>query len=221
MKPGAACVTASNAAACAEAFAAVARGLELSEACYIGSPAAPCQYYLATTAGDQVRRFLPGSGYLDFLRFPWSLYHRPIVRELQAALRAAAGADVLNIGSGPFWELSELDCGGNAQGFSRRGLHPTKLDRESLARLLDDAGTPAHTIRRIAFGWVLVALAQRSIQDAASANQRAHPDFSVQDSSGEPVAGAWPVVPSALPVSVQCAARWVEDETQLRDEPSD
>ena len=41
------------------------------------------------------------------LRFPWSLYHRPIVRELQSAI-AAGGPDVLNVGSGPFYELSEL-----------------------------------------------------------------------------------------------------------------
>jgi SAM-dependent methyltransferase len=41
------------------------------------------------------------------LRFPWSLYHRPIVRELQSAI-AGGGPDVLNIGSGPFYELPEL-----------------------------------------------------------------------------------------------------------------
>ena len=42
------------------------------------------------------------------LRFPWRLYHAPIVRELEAALALTAGADVLNLGSGPFFELSEL-----------------------------------------------------------------------------------------------------------------
>ncbi len=42
------------------------------------------------------------------LRFPWRLYHAPIVRELQRALALAPGLDVLNLGSGPFLELSEL-----------------------------------------------------------------------------------------------------------------
>jgi SAM-dependent methyltransferase len=42
------------------------------------------------------------------LRFPWRLYHAPIVRELEAALASTAGADVLNLGSGPFLELREL-----------------------------------------------------------------------------------------------------------------
>lgn len=42
------------------------------------------------------------------LRFPWSLYHGPIVRELSRVLRAHPGRDVLNVGSGPFFELAEL-----------------------------------------------------------------------------------------------------------------
>jgi SAM-dependent methyltransferase len=46
------------------------------------------------------------------LRFPWSLYHRPIVAALGAALGASLGPDVLNVGSGPFFELSEIDATG-------------------------------------------------------------------------------------------------------------
>lgn len=43
------------------------------------------------------------------LRFPWTLYHRPIVSALGAALGKSPGPEVLNVGSGPFFELSELD----------------------------------------------------------------------------------------------------------------
>lgn len=44
------------------------------------------------------------------LRFPWTLYHRPIVSALGAALGKSPGPDVLNVGSGPFFELSEIDA---------------------------------------------------------------------------------------------------------------
>jgi SAM-dependent methyltransferase len=44
------------------------------------------------------------------LRFPWTLYHRPIVSALGAALGKSPGPDVLNVGSGPFFELSEVDA---------------------------------------------------------------------------------------------------------------
>src|SRR5688572_27017795 len=46
------------------------------------------------------------------LRFPWRLYHRPIVAGLEAALGASPGPDVLNIGAGPFFELSSIDARG-------------------------------------------------------------------------------------------------------------
>ena len=46
------------------------------------------------------------------LTFPWSLYHAPIVRELARAVTESPGPDVLNVGSGPFFELSELNCRG-------------------------------------------------------------------------------------------------------------
>jgi SAM-dependent methyltransferase len=42
------------------------------------------------------------------LRFPWRLYHGPIVRELANALTRFAGREVLNLGSGPFFELPLL-----------------------------------------------------------------------------------------------------------------
>ena len=43
------------------------------------------------------------------LAFPWRLYHAPIVRELARAVIDSPGPDVLNVGSGPFFELSEID----------------------------------------------------------------------------------------------------------------
>lgn len=46
------------------------------------------------------------------LRFPWSLYHRPIVAALGAALGASLGPEVLNVGSGPFFELEGVDATG-------------------------------------------------------------------------------------------------------------
>ncbi len=46
------------------------------------------------------------------LRFPWKLYHGPIVRELGRALQTARGGEVLNVGSGPFLELEQLPTTG-------------------------------------------------------------------------------------------------------------
>lgn len=46
------------------------------------------------------------------LRFPWSLYHQPIVRALGRVLRAHPGAAVLNVGAGPFFELAHLGANG-------------------------------------------------------------------------------------------------------------
>ncbi len=46
------------------------------------------------------------------LRFPWSLYHRPIVQALEKALSECAGAEVLNVGSGPFLEFAQLTTTG-------------------------------------------------------------------------------------------------------------
>jgi SAM-dependent methyltransferase len=194
------------------------------------------------------------------LRFPWRLYHAPIVRELQTALERTQGTDVLNLGSGPFLELTELSrqhkrftlcdidpralslaqrihgsalaaadtVAANAplpypdahfdavvsmdvvehvvdplpwlegalrvlkpggllflttpnyasyslralestvleaiarkQGFSRRKLHPSKLDAPKLSSLLARAGAREAMIKPISFGWALAAFARR------------------------------------------------------------
>ena len=194
------------------------------------------------------------------LRFPWRLYHGPIVRELQTALARAPGREVLNLGSGPFLELprlgrtdkrftlcdidpralelarrthgatlagtdpllpgaslpypdsrfdaivsmdvvehvvdpvpwlrealrvlkpggllflttpnyasrslraienSALEVIARLQGFSRRQLHPSKLDAHSLADALRRAGAAETRIRSISFGWVLAAYVRR------------------------------------------------------------
>lgn len=42
------------------------------------------------------------------MRFPWRLYHGPIVQALANAVRNAPGPAVLNVGSGPFFELPDL-----------------------------------------------------------------------------------------------------------------
>jgi SAM-dependent methyltransferase len=194
------------------------------------------------------------------LRFPWRLYHQPIVRELASALSASAGGDVLNLGSGPFFELpslpkldkrftlcdidpralalarelhgatlagtdvllpdqplpypdarfdvvvsmdvvehvidprpwlrealrvlkpggllflttpnyasrslraiesTALEAVARAQGFSRKELHPSKLDKSKLLSLLAQVGAQNAVIEPISFGWVLAAYAWR------------------------------------------------------------
>jgi SAM-dependent methyltransferase len=45
------------------------------------------------------------------LRFPWSLYHRPLVERFAREIAASAGSRVLNVGSGPFSELPYLPSG--------------------------------------------------------------------------------------------------------------
>lgn len=194
------------------------------------------------------------------LRFPWSLYHQPIVEKLGAVVRASPGPAVLNIGSGPFLELDSIDHEGRrfticdidaravemarelhgdklagadviepdaplpyddgsfdlalsmdvvehvpdplpwlrealrvvkpggvlflttpnyeshslkllegtvleaiarVQGFSRNGLHPSKMTRSRLSELLKRAGAGDTRIERISLGWVLAATARR------------------------------------------------------------
>jgi SAM-dependent methyltransferase len=45
------------------------------------------------------------------LRFPWSLYHAPIVEALQQVVEQSPGHSLLNLGSGPFFELELLKLG--------------------------------------------------------------------------------------------------------------
>jgi SAM-dependent methyltransferase len=194
------------------------------------------------------------------LRFPWSLYHQPIISALEAALGASTGPEVLNVGSGPFFELTQIDArekrvtlcdidsrsielarelhgdrlagsdivapdaplpypndrfdlvvsmdviehlpapapwlaeilrvtrpGGTvflttpnyasrslialegtalelvarAQGFSRKDLHPSKMNPERLRELLVGAGAVRIDIVPLSFGWVLAARAKK------------------------------------------------------------
>lgn len=194
------------------------------------------------------------------LRFPWRLYHGPIVRALGQFVRRVPGPRILNLGSGPFFDLESIDtegkeltladidpramrlarelhgeriCGADvivagdplpypdahfdglvsmdviehvpdpaawlteafrvvrpggcvfittpnyasrslvllertvleviarAQGFSRRDLHPSKLDAVELRRLIEGAGAQRTAIATIAFGWVIAATAER------------------------------------------------------------
>ena len=194
------------------------------------------------------------------LRFPWRLYHQPIVTELTSALSASAGEEVLNLGSGPFFELkalpelrkrftvcdidpramtlarelhgaalagadtvaagarlpyddarfdavvsmdvvehlvdplpwladalrvlkpggllflttpnyashslrmienTALEAIARVQGFSRKELHPSKLDAPQLRSLLTRAGARNVVTKHISFGWVLAAYAWR------------------------------------------------------------
>jgi SAM-dependent methyltransferase len=190
------------------------------------------------------------------LRFPWRLYHAPIVSALERALSQSPGPSVLNLGSGPFFELEHLHDSGRRftvcdvdaravelarrryttrlagadvlepggslpypdqsfdavvsmdviehvpeplpwvrealrvlktggllflttpnygslslrfientaleavarlQHFSRKQLHPSKMDEARLARVLREAGVQALSIERISFAWVLSA----------------------------------------------------------------
>jgi SAM-dependent methyltransferase len=194
------------------------------------------------------------------LRFPWSLYHRPIVQAFEAALARSPGRDVLNVGAGPFFELSRVDARGRrltvcdidgravelakklhgellagadtiepdaplpyadgsfdlvtamevvehlpeplpwlkelvrvarpggeillttpnyasaslvaientalelvarSHGFTRKTIHPTKFDAQSLTALLQEAGTTRIEVGTVSFGWVLVARAKK------------------------------------------------------------
>ncbi len=41
-------------------------------------------------------------------RFPWLLYHGPIIEALRSVVRRTEGSEMLNLGSGPCLELAEL-----------------------------------------------------------------------------------------------------------------
>lgn len=68
------------------------------------------------------------------LRYPWRLYHGPIVGALQRAITLSPGKEVLNIGAGPFFELQHLDV-------SRRRFTACDIDERAvtLARELHGA----------------------------------------------------------------------------------
>jgi SAM-dependent methyltransferase len=194
------------------------------------------------------------------LRFPWSLYHLPIVQAFESALGQSPGPDVLNVGAGPFFELSQVDARGRrfticdidaraidlarrthgsalagadvlqegaplpypderfdlvvamdvvehlpeplsflrelvrvtrrggrlflttpnyaskslvaientalewvarAHGFSRKALHPSKLDAKSFRDLFERAGATRVSVEQMSFGWVLAGRATR------------------------------------------------------------
>jgi SAM-dependent methyltransferase len=195
------------------------------------------------------------------LRFPWSLYHRPIVQAFESALGRSPGPEVLNVGAGPFFELSRVDARGRrltvcdidaravelakklhgqhlvgadtvepgaplpyaddrfdlvaamevvehltdplpwlrelvrvarpggeillttpnyasaslvaientalelvarSHGFTRKTIHPTKFDAQSLTALMAEAGATRIDIGTLSFGWVLVARAKKA-----------------------------------------------------------
>jgi hypothetical protein len=58
-------------------------------------------------------------------------------------------------------ENTALEAIARAQGFSRKELHPSKLDKPSLLSLLARAGAKNALTKELAFGWVLAAYAWR------------------------------------------------------------
>lgn len=60
------------------------------------------------------------------LRFPWRLYHGPIVQNLERVVRQSAGKEALNIGSGPFLELKTIDAGDTR--FTICDIEPRAID---------------------------------------------------------------------------------------------
>jgi SAM-dependent methyltransferase len=60
------------------------------------------------------------------IRFPWALYHRPIIEALRSTLRAHPGRQILNLGSGPFFELPEL--GSVDKAFTLADIDPRAIE---------------------------------------------------------------------------------------------
>lgn len=77
-------------------------------------------------------------------RFPWRLYHQPILESLQRAISGAPGPKVLNVGSGPFFEREKLDttdveftlCDIDERAIEvARQLHGDKIKRTDVTRV--------------------------------------------------------------------------------------
>jgi 2-polyprenyl-3-methyl-5-hydroxy-6-metoxy-1,4-benzoquinol methylase len=60
------------------------------------------------------------------LRFPWRLYHGPIVEALQRVVSDRQGSEILNLGSGPFFELERLELSG--QRFTLCDIDPRAIE---------------------------------------------------------------------------------------------
>jgi SAM-dependent methyltransferase len=60
------------------------------------------------------------------IRFPWVLYHRPIIDALRTTLLENPGSTVLNLGSGPFFELPEL--GSVKKSFTLADIDPRAIE---------------------------------------------------------------------------------------------
>ena len=58
-------------------------------------------------------------------------------------------------------EATALEAVARAQGFSRKELHPSKLEARSLTELLVHAGARDIAVSAKAFGWVLAAFARK------------------------------------------------------------
>jgi 2-polyprenyl-3-methyl-5-hydroxy-6-metoxy-1,4-benzoquinol methylase len=89
----------------------------------------------------------------------------PFVRELRRVLRPGGHLFLTtpNYGSRslPWIEATVLEAIARAQGFNRKNLHRTPLDRAQLAALLLSAGFASVEVQPIAFGWVLAASARK------------------------------------------------------------
>jgi SAM-dependent methyltransferase len=58
-------------------------------------------------------------------------------------------------------ENTVLEAIARAQGFSRRNLHPTKLNSDSLRKLIRQAGGRVSQVKPIGLGWALAAYARK------------------------------------------------------------
>ena len=89
----------------------------------------------------------------------------PWVREALRVLRAGGLLFVTtpNYASSSlrFIENTVLEAVARRQGWSRRTLHPTKLDARKIGALLQSAGVERRDVKPIALGWVLAASARK------------------------------------------------------------